>query len=155
MGLQLHVCQFTLSLSAGGAEERIASVMASLARREFDLTWFGFGDVQHHITDRAGPGVRVVPFARDPSRGVESRLILRIARELRRIAPDVLHTHNWSTSIYGITAARLAGIPAVIYGEGGRDRPEGPSRRRRALMRALAPHVDQYTAVCGFLGREL
>src|SRR5438552_1301132 len=112
MGLQLRVCQFTPSLSGGGAEERIARVMASLDRREFDLTWFGFGEVQHHITDRAGERVRVVHFARDPSRGVESRLIVKIARELRKVAPHVLHTHNWSTSVYGIIAARMVGIPA-------------------------------------------
>jgi glycosyltransferase involved in cell wall biosynthesis len=155
VGLQLRVCQFTPSLSGGGAEERIARVMASLDRRECALSWFGFGGVQHHITDRAGAGVTVVPFARDPTRGVESRLIVSIARELKRLDPHVLHTHNWSTSIYGITAARLAGVPAVIYGEGGRDRPEGPSRRRRALMRALGPHVDRFTAVCHFLGDEL
>jgi L-malate glycosyltransferase len=155
MGLQLRVCEFTPSLSGGGAEERIARVMASLDRREFDVSWFGFGEVQHHITERAGERVRVVPFARDPSRGVESRLILKIARELKKISPHVLHTHNWSTSVYGIIAARIAGVPAVIYGDGGRDHPEGPSQRRRALMRALAPHVDRFTAVCGFLGREI
>lgn len=152
---RLRVCEFTPSLSSGGAEERIARVLSSLDRDRFDLTWIGFGDVQHHLTDRAGQSVRVVPFARDPSRGVESSLILRLARTLTKIAPDVIHTHNWSTSLYGIIAARLAGIPAVIYGEGGRDSPAGPSRRRRALMRVLAPHVDRFTAVCEFLGREL
>jgi glycosyltransferase involved in cell wall biosynthesis len=155
MGLQLRVCQFTPSLSSGGVEERIARVMASLDRREFELSWIGFGGIQHRVTDRAGSGVRVEPIARDPSRGIETHRVLEIARVLKRLSPHILHTHNWSTSIYGISAARLAGVPAVIYGEGGRDLPDGPSPKRRALMRALAPHVDRFTAVCGLLGREL
>jgi glycosyltransferase involved in cell wall biosynthesis len=152
---RIRVCQFTPSLSGGGAEERIARVIDSMDRDEFDLAWIGFGDVQHGLIARAGLGVDVVSIARDAARGVEPKLIGRIALALSRIKPDVLHTHNWSTSLYGIAAARLVGVPTVIYGEGGRDSPAGPSRRRRALMRALAPHVDRFTAVCEFLGREL
>jgi glycosyltransferase involved in cell wall biosynthesis len=154
-GRKIHVVQFTPSLAGGGAEERIGRVLASLDRDEFEMTWIGFGDVQHKLTERAGRDVRVLSFKRDPSRGIESRLIVQIAQDLKKLAPDVIHVHNWSTSLYGILAARMADIPAVIYGEGGRDVPEPPSSKRRAVMRALAPHVDWFTAVCEFLGREL
>ncbi len=152
---RIRVCELTPSFSGGGAEERIARVLASMDREEFDLAWIGFGDVQHGLIERAGLGIEWMPVERHPSRGVEPHLIFRIAMALQRFHPDVLHVHNWSTSLYGIAAARLVGVPLVIYGDGGRDTPEGPSRRRRALMRALAPHVDRYTAVCGFLGSEL
>lgn len=152
---RIRVCEFTPSLSGGGAEERIARVLASLDRQEFELSWLGFGNVQHKLTERAGDGVVVVPLARNPSRGVEGRLILRVAMAMAAIRPDVVHVHNWSTSLYGIVAARMTGVPVVIYGDGGRDTPLGPSRRRRALMRGLAPQVDCFTAVCDFLGREL
>lgn len=152
---RVRVCQFTPSFSGGGAEERIARVLASMDREQFDLAWIAFGDVQHGLIERAGLGIEWMPIERDPARGVEPHLIFRTAMALARFRPDVLHVHNWSTSLYGIAAARLVGVPLVIYGDGGRDVPEGPSRRRRALMRALAPHVDSFTAVCDFLGREL
>lgn len=152
---RLRVCQFTPILASGGSEERIARILAGLGREDFDLTWMGFGEIQHGIRERVGADVMMVPFARDPTRGIEFGLILRIAAELARIRPDVVHTHNWSTSLYAIVAARLAGVPAVIYGDGGRDSAGGPSRRRRALMRALAPHVDGFTTVCEFLAREI
>jgi glycosyltransferase involved in cell wall biosynthesis len=152
---RIRVCQFTPSFSGGGAEERIARVLASMDRDHFDLAWIAFGDVQHGLIERAGLGIEWMPIERDPARGVEPHLIFRTAMTLSRFRPDVLHVHNWSTSLYGIAAARLVGIPLVIYGDGGRDVPEGPSRRRRALMRALAPHVDRFTAVCDFLGKEL
>lgn len=152
---RIRVCQFTPSFSGGGAEERIARVLASMDREQFDLAWIAFGDVQHGLIERAGLGIEWMPIERDPTRGIEPRLIINTAMTLARFRPDVLHVHNWSTSLYGIAAAALVGVPLVIYGDGGRDVPEGPSRRRRALMRALAPHVDRYTAVCDFLGKEL
>jgi len=152
---QVRVCQFTPTLSGGGAEERLSRIMGSMDRGAFELSWLGFGGVQHDVTRAAGAGVEIVPIDRHPQRGVEPRVVLSIARILWRLRPDVVHTHNWSTGLYGIAAARLAGVPVVVYGEGGRDDPALPSRRRRALMRALAPHVDHYTAVCHFLGREL
>jgi glycosyltransferase involved in cell wall biosynthesis len=152
---QIRVCQFTPTLSGGGAEERISRLMGSMERREFELSWLGFGGIQHDVTRAAGEGVEIIPVDRDPKRGVEAHVVVALARILWRLRPDVLHTHNWSTGLYGIAAARLAGVPVVVYGEGGRDDPAPPSTRRRALMRALAPHVDHYTAVCHFLGREL
>jgi glycosyltransferase involved in cell wall biosynthesis len=151
----VRICQFTPTLSGGGAEERLSRIMGSMDRAAFELSWLGFGEIQHDVTRAAGAGVEIVPIDRHPQRGIEPSVVVSIARTLWKLRPDVLHTHNWSTGLYGIAAARLAGVPVVIYGEGGRDDPGLPSRRRRALMRALAPHVDHYTAVCHFLGREL
>jgi glycosyltransferase involved in cell wall biosynthesis len=149
-----HVVQFTPTLAGGGAEERIARLSRSLDPLEFRVTWIGFGPIEHGLFERAGEAVALWPIERDPARGVEWRLVASLARRLRALRPDVLHTHNWSTSLYGIGAARLAGIP-VIYGDGGRDDPAPPSMRRLAVMRALAPHVALFTAVCRSLGEDL
>ena len=43
----------------------------------------------------------------------------------------------------------------MIYGNGGRDRPEVPSKRQSAVARALAPHVDRFTAVSEQLAEEM
>jgi glycosyltransferase involved in cell wall biosynthesis len=149
-----HVVQFTPTLAGGGAEERIARLSRTLDPLEFRVTWIGFGPIEHALFERAGEAVALWPIERDPRRGVEWRLIASLARRLRALRPDVVHTHNWSTSLYGIGAARLAGVP-VIYGDGGRDDPAPPSPRRIAVMRALAPHVALFTAVCRSLGEEL
>ncbi len=111
----------------------------------------GFGEVRESLVSRAGAGVNIVPIARRPEGGVELAMIPRLADTLRKLKPDVVHVHNWSTSLYGIAAARLAGVPQVIYGLGGRNSSAPPSGRRQAVMRALTPHVDQFTAVCGYL----
>ena len=155
MERKTRICQLTPCLWSGGTEERIARVLASADRREFDLTWMGFGPVREALVDKAGPNVRIVPIERNVAGGVEPSLIPRLASTLARHRPDVMHVHNWSTSLYGIAAARLAGVPVVLYGLGGQDSTAEPSQRRRAMMRALAPHVDRFTAVCGYLAEQL
>ncbi len=129
--------------------------MASMDRSEFELSWLGFGPVREALIERAGPAIDVVPLLRDVGRGVEPRLVLDIAAKLRRQRPDVMHIHNWSTSLYGIAAARIAGVPFVAYGLGGMESGRDAPPRRKKLMRALAPHVDRFTAVCDFLGRRI
>lgn len=124
-------------------------------RSEFEITWLGFGPVREALIERAGPEIRVVPLSRNPASGIEPSLIPRISGVLWKIQPDVMHIHNWSTSLYGITAARLAGVPHVLYESAGRESPEGPGPRRLGLMHALAPHVTRFTTVCHFLAREL
>lgn len=151
---RIRLCQLTPSLWSGGTEERIARITQGLHRSEFDLSWLGFGPAREALTERAGPDVEILPVARHADEGIEPSLIPRLARTLKRLKPDILHVHNWSTSLYGIAAARLAGVPAVIFGLGGQNSPEEAPPQRRAVMRALSPHVDVFTAVCEFLGQQ-
>ncbi|MEQ9092814.1 MAG: glycosyltransferase [Miltoncostaeaceae bacterium] len=152
---RIRLCQLTPCLWSGGTEERLARVMAAMDRSEFELTWMGFGPVREALIDRAGPSIDVVPFLRNVGGGVEPQLVLQIARQLRKRRPDVMHIHNWSTSLYGIAAARLAGVPCVAYGLGGKDSDDDAPARRRRAMQTLAPHVDRFTAVCQFLGDRI
>ncbi len=115
----------------------------------------GFGPIREALIERAGPKVQAIPIERNVAGGVEPSLIPRLAATLSRQRPDVMHVHNWSTSLYGIAAARLAGVPTVLYGLGGQDSTEPPSQRRQAMMRALTPHVDVFTSVCGYLGDQI
>jgi glycosyltransferase involved in cell wall biosynthesis len=150
-----RICQLTPNLWSGGTEERIARVLSGLDRSDFELSWLGFGPVREALVERAGPGIEVVPIARDVAGGIELSLIAKLAARLRHLQPDVMHIHNWSTSLYGIAAARLAGVPMVLFGLGGQDSTDPPPRKRLAAMRALAPHVDIFTAVCRYLGQEI
>jgi glycosyltransferase involved in cell wall biosynthesis len=43
------------------------------------------------------------------------RYTLRLARRLRRISPDVVHTNSLKAGVYGTLAARLAGVPVVWH----------------------------------------
>ncbi|MEE2900954.1 MAG: glycosyltransferase family 4 protein [Myxococcota bacterium] len=151
----IRICQFTPCLWSGGTEERIARIINNLPSDRFRITWMGFGPVREALVDKAGPSVEVFPIARHPERGIEWQSILAIQRVLSRTKPHILHLHNWSTSLYGIVAGRLAGVPRILYGSGGREVSAGANARRQKWMHTLAPHIDGYTSVCQFLGEEL
>lgn len=151
---RVRICQITPTLLYGGMACRLASITRELADH-FDFTWVGFGDVGDDLRSRAGSGVTFEPVPRNPERGIEFGTIRRIAEILRRQRPHVVHVHNWATSLYGIVAARMAGVPVVLYGYGGREDPRPASFRQAALMRMLARYVDGFTTVADPLAREI
>lgn len=150
------LCVFTQHLGTGGIETRMSRVIGGLPRPEFKVHWMGFGQPNPHLVRTAGPDVELTVFERDLNAPrIDGLLIGRIARRMREIRPDIVHVHNWSTSLYAILGARFGGARRVIFESGGREQPEGATRRQISMMRALRPHVDQLTSVSAFLSREM
>jgi sugar transferase (PEP-CTERM/EpsH1 system associated) len=75
--------------------------------------------------------------------GLDPTLVPRLARVLRRMHADVVHTHNPLPLIYGAPAARLVGA-AAIHTKHGRN-PAG--RANRLLRRAAAQLASAFVAV--------
>jgi glycosyltransferase involved in cell wall biosynthesis len=75
--------------------------------------------------------------------GVDPLLVPRLARTLRRMQAEIVHTHNPLPLIYGAPAARLAGA-AAIHTKHGRN-PAG--RANRLLRRAAAQLAHAFVAV--------
>jgi sugar transferase (PEP-CTERM/EpsH1 system associated) len=73
---------------------------------------------------------------------------LRLWRLLRELAPDIVHTRNIAALECAVPAA-LAGVPARVHGEHGRDMTDldGTSARRQWLRRLFRPFVHQYVTV--------
>src|ERR1700712_2547909 len=56
-----------------------------------------------------------VPVERVVATGqVSPRLLYDLARALRRLGPDVIHSHSMKTDVLVVPVARLLGIPLVI-----------------------------------------
>lgn len=74
--------------------------------------------------------------------------ILKLAKTIKNIDPDVVHTRNWA-GVDGIIAARLAGVKNVVHGEHGwgMDDPDGLNRKRIKIRRWLSYAVKEFTAV--------
>ena len=152
----LRICQITPHLESGGVETRIARTLSKMDRDRFSLSWVGLkGDLGSPLVQRAGADVEVIAAGRKNKKGIDTEVIFKLARILRRLRPQLVHVHNWSTSLYGILGARLARVPRVLYGVGGREGPQGASPKQRAVMRTLAPHLDGFTTVCDFLAQEM
>lgn len=85
-----------------------------------------------------------IAVERVPKRGgLDPTLVPRLARALRRLRADVVHTHNPLPLIYGAPAARLAGAAAIHTKHG--VNPGG--RGHRLLRRAAAQLAHAFVAV--------
>ncbi|MGD9826346.1 MAG: glycosyltransferase [Desulfobacter sp.] len=84
----------------------------------------------------------------DKPGGNSPRFIWNLAKEIRTVRPDVVHTRNWS-GMDGILAARLAGVRAIVHGEHGWDMldPAGASKKRRLIRKLTSLMVNHYTCV--------
>jgi glycosyltransferase involved in cell wall biosynthesis len=74
---------------------------------------------------------------------IDPALVIKLARLLRRLGADIVHTHNPLPLIYGAPAARLARAVAVHTKHG---RNPG-SRMEKALRRGVARLVGAFVAV--------
>jgi glycosyltransferase involved in cell wall biosynthesis len=87
------------------------------------------------------PAHELMPVARRAGR--DPLLVARLAWAMRRARPDVVHTHNDSPLVYGVPAARLAGVRRVIHTKHGAKAPA----RNLALRSLLTRGLDAYVAV--------
>jgi glycosyltransferase involved in cell wall biosynthesis len=78
----------------------------------------------------------------------------RLVRHVRRVRPDVLHTHLVHADFHGLPAGRLARVPLVVSTKHGFN----PFRSRRAFAaadRAVARLADVHVAISAGLARYL
>jgi sugar transferase (PEP-CTERM/EpsH1 system associated) len=85
-----------------------------------------------------------------------TRLYPRLVRVFRELAPSIVHTRNLA-ALEAVVPAWMAGVPARIHGEHGRDAsdPDGLRRRYQWVRRAYRPFVSRYVALSKDLERYL
>lgn len=108
----LRIAQIITTLTTGGAERQLQSVIAHSLHRHRTIALYGGGAVADDMR-RAGARVDVLGMA-----GWRKLLAIpRLAHRLRRMKPDVVHVHLLSGQLWGIPAARLAGVRTIISTE--------------------------------------
>jgi len=130
------------SLGRGGAEQLLLTTVRALNRdKVVSMVGCLYSplDLQPQFEDA---GVPVYPLALrgrlDWSRGV-----IGLARVLRRVRADVVHTHLFYANFYGRLAARLARCPAVVTTLHSADYTHQDTGRLTFRMRKTA---DRFTA---------
>jgi len=103
--------------------------------------------------------VRVPGLGRAVSPIDDVRAFLALASLLRRVRPDVVHTHTAKAGALGRPAAWLAGVPRVVHTFHGHvfEGYFAPAKSRAvvAVERALARFTDRVVAVSDEVGRDL
>lgn len=90
---RVRVVQLVPSLSVGGAERMLLHLVTNLDRDRYDVTVVSLHRLDTSMErDFAAAGFEVVYLGKHL--GFDSRMFSRIAGVLRRLSPDVLHTHR-------------------------------------------------------------
>lgn len=147
----IHVCHVLLSLRPGGLENGVVNVVNGLDARRFRSTVCclqELGEFALRIADS-----RVEKYAMGLRGGNDLRLPLRLAWLFRSIGVDIVHTRNAEAGFYGIAAAKIGRIGAIVHSEHGRTFPEKP--HRAWLQRKLMSRIDGAFAVSETLRSDL
>lgn len=134
------------TLGLGGAEMVVFQLSEELRRRGHTVLAIGPGDRDGWLKQtflRAG-----IPFAgyrlRNP---IDWGCAEHFAELLKANRIDVLHDHEFVTSVYGAAGARLAGVPHVISMHGNQQMTQ--KLQRRVALRWAIRHSAHTVAVSG------
>ena len=98
--------------------------------RRFDLAFVSLqerGKLAEEIENLQWP-----VYALDKTSGLKPAMVWRLARQLRKLRPSIVHTHNTAAFFYGVAAASLARVPRIIHTRHGQ-RFEASSRETLIL----------------------
>lgn len=151
--MTLKILHILHSLQVGGLENGVVNLINRLDPVRF----------QHAICciDASGPMAERIQCPTDIheiGKGGQRDYLLpfRIARVIRRVRPDIVHTRNWGT-IDGVIAAKLAGVKHLVHGEHGREAtdPSGANKRRKQFRKLISPFISRFVTVSDDLGKWL
>lgn len=109
----MNILQFINSLNYGGAETHLVRLCRSLRDRGHQVTVVSMCTPEAFVDDLAAIGVPVHSLHMRPS-VPDPRAILKFARLVRRIQPDVVHSHIIHANILARITRLLAPMPRLI-----------------------------------------
>ena len=131
-----------------GAENHLLSLLPSLDRSKFDVCLLALTQLGRPVPDLvSGMHSRGVPTQRlGILADVDLTLIPRLAFKIRKMRPDVVHTHLVHADLYGSIAARIAGVPLLISSRHNDD-PFRHSGMVARLVKLANLYVDHFVAI--------
>jgi glycosyltransferase involved in cell wall biosynthesis len=112
----MRVAHISKVTGIAGSEGHLIRLLPGLIERGVDAQMIVLEEPRRPV-DRFCEALveRGVPVRRVPiSRHLDPLLLGRVTRALRQIQPDLVHTHLLHADLYGLIAARRAGVPHAI-----------------------------------------
>ena len=144
-GGRLTVVHFTRSRRRGGAEEHMLSLARALDPDRFAPVIVCAPELAVRISADVGENVRLVSVPLCGPRDLGS--VPRLSLLFRRLGADVVHSHLFSSSLVASSAARVAGVRAVIETPHVAEGWRSGWRAHFFADRLLAHAVDAFIAV--------
>ncbi len=128
-----HVVHIIKVVLVAGAERHLLSLLPALRERGVRSTILLLTEPDTPMADYAALAAdHDIPLVRETIHGhADPGLVGRLRGHLRRLSPDLVHTHLLHADLYGLLAARSLGLPVVT------SRHNDNAFRRRLPMRAL------------------
>lgn len=104
------------AVRVAGAERHVLTLLAGLRDRQIEPRLLLLVEPNTPMDDYAALlEARALPVERIPIHSdFDVTVIRRLAAVLRTFQPDVTHTHLLHADLFGVPAARLAGVPVVV-----------------------------------------
>ena len=139
----LRVVHVTPGLEVGGLEKLLVEFARHADRRWFHLHFVSLSNPGLLAGDIQALGWPVT--ALEQPQGLRPSLIVRLARLVRQLRADIVHTHDDRANIYGAPAARLAGVPVVLHTRHHQGSQLTP--RQRWLIRAVSLADSRFVCI--------
>lgn len=114
---KIKVLQVSLSLGIGGLEKLLVELAIRLNRENFTSVVCCLSEENDLVGILKKNGIKV--FFLPKKDCMDFGLIFKLARLLKQEKVDIIHTHDNAANLYGICAAKLAGVKHVINTEHG------------------------------------
>ena len=112
----MKILRLTTLLDFGGQEKQYISFTEKpeLLKNEYIFASVGYGGFAENVLKERGFSVKVFNL---PVAHKNLKNIFTIAKWLKEIKPDLIHTAASEANFHGVLAAKLAGIPCVVVEE--------------------------------------
>ena len=111
------VVHIVTKLGIGGMENGIVNLANNHNKTKFKIVICCLNE-EGEMAKRLNNDVKL--YVLGNKEGFSFNHILKVAKILKKIQPDIVHTHGWGGgSFYGIIAAKLVRVPVIINGEHG------------------------------------
>lgn len=154
---RLRVVQ-VLEATVGGTRKHVLDLCRGLDRERFELHAIVSAERDpapeetRQTLEDVGVAVTILPMIRGLSPVRDLTCLRALERELRRLQPDIVHTHSAKAGVLGRIAAHRVRVPAVLYTPHGFPflmHVPGPLRLAYLLTeRRLAGTTTRLIAVC-------
>jgi len=148
------VLHFTNALARGGVEEHVLTLMRGLDRSCFRLHWVCPPEVADKIKPDLPADVELFPLCLRKPRQIGSAL--RLAQILWQRRVDIIHSHQFTASLFASPLGWLCRVPVIVETPHLREHwRHGWFKSRFVVDRLVGRFVDYYIAVSHANARHL
>ena len=113
--LRLKVVFLIRALTVGGAERQLVELVKKLDRQAFDVAVLSFYPENAFVDELIAAGVPVISLQKK-GRWEVIRFLVRLARELRRQRPDVLHGYLTGPNLLAVLMKPILSSTRIVWG---------------------------------------